>query len=252
MYFYFLICMENPYRVVIVDDEPPARDIIAAFVGRVPDLLTVAVCNNALDALEAIQRHKAELVFADIQMPEMTGMDLMALPLTDRPEFVLTTAYPHYAAQSYEVAALDYLVKPIAFGRFMQAVARFKEKRSRTRQQAAWEVPDDATATGETVWLRQDKQLLQIPYQEVLYLEASKDYVKVFLPGQVILTHLTFARAAELFRPPEFIPIHRSYVVRRAAIRLIEGNRLLLTNGTELPIGPSYRDSLKKYITLLP
>ncbi|MBU1822649.1 MAG: response regulator [Bacteroidetes bacterium] len=243
--------MENPYRVVIVDDEPPARDLIAAFVGRVPDLLTVAVCSNALDALAAIQRHKAELVFVDIQMPEMTGMDLMALPLTDRPEFVLTTAYSHYAAQSYEVAALDYLVKPIAFERFMQAVARFKEKRGRARE-VEGKVPDAPPAGEELVWLREEKKLLQIPYQEVLYLEASKDYVKVFLPDQMILTHLSLAKAAELFRPPEFIPIHRSYLVRRAAIRLIEGNRLLLTNGKELSIGPSYRESLKKYIKLLP
>lgn len=243
--------MENPYRVVIVDDEPPARDLMATFVGRVPDLQTVACCANALDALEAIQRLKPQLVFLDIQMPGMTGMELMELPFADRPDFVLTTAYPHYAAQSYDVATLDYLVKPIAFERFMQSVVRFKKKRTEAGKTVTWEVPD-APATGESVWLREEKRLLQIPYQEVLYVEGNKDYVKVFLPGQTILTHLTLGKAAELFRPPAFIPIHRSYLVRRAAIRLIDGNRLRLTNGTELPIGPSYRESLKKYITLLP
>lgn len=243
--------MENPCRVVIVDDEPPARDLIGNFVGRVPGLQTVASCANALDGLEVIQRLKPDLVFLDIQMPGMTGMELMGLSLTHRPDFVLTTAYPHYAAQSYDVAALDYLVKPIAFERFLQAVVRFREKRAEAGQMVAGEIPD-SPATGESVWLREEKRLLQIPYQEVLYVEGNKDYVKVFLPQQTILTHLTLGSAAKLFRPPAFIPIHRSYIVRRAAIRLIDGNRLRLTNGTELPIGPSYRDTLKKFITLLP
>lgn len=243
--------MENPYRIVIVDDEPPARDLLETFVGRVPDLQTVACCANALDALETIQRLKPRLVFLDIQMPGMTGMELMELPFADRPDFVLTTAYPHYAAQSYDVAALDYLVKPIPFERFMQAVARFRERHAGAKKIITWKIPDVPT-TGESVWLREEKRLLQIPYQEVLYVEGNKDYVKVFLPSQTILTHLTLGKAAELFRPPAFIPIHRSYLVRWAAIRLIDGNRLRLTNGTELPIGPSYRESLKKFITLLP
>jgi len=254
--------MNQPYRVVIVDDEPPARDIIDVFVGRVPDLLTVARCANAFQALEAIQQLQPDLVFLDVQMPEMTGMDLMGLPLPNRPAIILTTAYPEYALKSYEFAVLDYLMKPIAFERFMQAILRFKEKQVRPAGLPAWTAVEppplgstlvpgpDQTGHG-SVWLREEKRLLQIPYEEVLYVEGLKDYVKVFLKDQMILTHLTIGKAEEVFCPPEFVRIHRSHIVRRSAIRLIDGSRVRLTNGTELIIGPLYRDELKKYISAL-
>ncbi len=254
--------MNPPYRVVIVDDEPPARDIIDVFVGRVPDLLRVATCANAFQALDAIRQLKPDLVFLDIQMPEMTGMDLMSLHLSNRPNIVLTTAYPQYALKSYEFDVLDYLMKPIAFERFMQTIVRFKEKQARPGGHPAWAtleppVLDSAPEPGrdqtshESVWLREEKRLLQIPYEEVLYVEGLKDYVKVFLIDQMILTHMTIGKAEELFAPPEFIRIHRSHIVRRSAIRLIDGNSIRLTNGTELIIGPLYRDELKKFISAL-
>ncbi len=253
--------MSQPYRVIIVDDEPPARDIIEVFIGRIPDLLCVATCANAHQAADAIQQMKPDLMFLDIQMPEMTGMDLMNLRLSNRPDIILTTAYPEYALKSYEFAVVDYLVKPIAYERFLQAVVKFKEKQVRTAGLPDWAAVEtsppenqdsSASPLGEdSVWLREEKRLLQIPHDDVLYVEGMKDYVKVFLKDQMILTHMTIGKAEELFRPPVFVRIHRSHIVKRSAIRLIDGNTIRLTNGTELQIGPLFREELKKFISVL-
>ncbi len=254
--------MSQPYQVVIVDDEPPARDLIEVFIGRVPDLQVMATCANAFQALDAIQRLKPDLLFLDIRMPEMTGMDLMNLHLPNRPEIILTTAYSDYALKSYEFAVLDYLMKPIAFERFMQAVAKFKDKQVQVSKAPGGDAvehfraisdPDLAGSSFDDgfIWLREEKRLLQISCADVLYVEGMKDYVRVFMTDQMVLSHMTIGKAEELFRPPAFIRIHRSHIVRRSAIRLIDGNTLRLTNGTELLVGPLYRDKLKKSISSL-
>lgn len=253
--------MNQPYQVIIVDDEPPARAIVEVFVGRVPDLACVALCANAHQALDAIQRLKPDLVFLDIQMPEMTGIDLMNLRLPLQPDIILTTAFSDYALKSYEYAVIDYLMKPISFERFMQAIIKFKEKRLQLSGSPSWTPIENAqsgkpstktTQLGEnSVWLREEKRLLQIPFDDILYVEGMKDYVKVFLKDQMIMTHMTIGKAEELFPSPVFVRIHRSHIVRRSAIRVIDGNTVCLINGTELQIGPLYRDELKRFISAL-
>lgn len=252
--------MNQPFRVVIVDDEPPARDIIEVFVGRDADLQIVATCSNAMQAVDAMQRLAPHLLFLDIQMPEMTGIDLMNLRVPNRPDIILTTAYPEYALKSYDFAVVDYLVKPFAFERFVEAVLKFKAKQARIALPTGWSAIDPVATTdpngnpsvGDTsVWLREEKRLLQIPYEDIFYVEGLKDYVKVFLKDEMILTHMSIGKAETLFRPPAFVRIHRSHIVRRSAIRLIDGNSIQLTNGVNLLIGPLYRDELKKFISAL-
>lgn len=260
--------MNLSHRIIIVDDEPPARDIIEVFVERTPDLVCVATCANAMQALEAINQFKPDLLFLDIQMPEMTGIDLMNLRLANRPDIILTTAYPDFALKSYEFAVLDYLVKPIAFDRFVQAIIKFREKRSQfpPTSPGGWSAvstpplgtdqPLDDTMPNSppnvsSVWLREEKRLLQIPFEEIFYVEGLKDYVKVHLNGKMILTHLSIGKAEELFQPPTFVRIHRSHIVRQSAIRLIDGNTVVLTNDVKLLIGPLYREELKRYISAL-
>ncbi len=260
--------MNPSHRVIIVDDEPPARDIIEVFVERTPDLVCVAICANAMQALEAIDQFKPNLLFLDIQMPEMTGIDLMNLRLANRPDIILTTAFPDFALKSYEFAVLDYLVKPIAFERFVQAIVKFRERRSQfpLASPGGWSavaappfVNDQrrndslpgSPPSVSSVWLREEKRLLQIPFEEIFYVEGLKDYVKVYLNGKMILTHVSIGKAEEIFQPPTFVRIHRSHIVRQSAIRLIDGNTLILTNGVKLLIGPLYREELKRYISAL-
>ncbi|GAB2558403.1 LytR/AlgR family response regulator transcription factor [Spirosoma areae] len=257
--------MKKSYRVVVLDDEPPARELTELFVNRMPDLTCVATCSNAMQGLEAIQQLKPDLLFLDIEMPEMTGLELISLPITPRPEIILTTAYPQYALSSYEFSVLDYLVKPISFERFVKAIVKFREKRQgnapvstagdSTDPMLAVSPPDDLPAPPVTdtasVWLREEKHLLQIPYDDILYVEGLKDYVKVFLRDQMIMSHMSIGKAEKLFTPPQFVRVHRSYIVPLSAIRRINGNTITLTNGTQLLIGPNYRQQLSKYIAAL-
>lgn len=246
--------MKQPFKVIILDDEPPARDLIEVFVNRMPDLVCVATCSNAMKGLEAIQEHKPDLLFLDIRMPEMTGIELMGLPINPRPDIILTTAFPDYALTSYDYSVLDYLVKPIAFDRFMKSVVRFREKHQaspRALHESSTDKKPDlvvSAANLSSIWLREEKRLLQIPYSDILYIEALKDYIKVYLNEDMILTHLSMSKAEKLFPPPQFVRIHRSFIVQLAAIRQINGNTISLTNGKELQLGPNYRDELKKYI----
>ncbi|MFT4031189.1 MAG: response regulator transcription factor [Siphonobacter sp.] len=237
------------YQVIIVDDEPPARDILEVFIGRIPNLTCVAVCANVYQALAAMEEHKPDLVFLDIQMPELTGMDLLGMPMPHSPVFILTTAYSQYAVDSYNFKVIDYLLKPIAFERFVKAILKFKESKASTDE--VMEVNESFSHTKDSVWIREEKRLLQIPFEEVVYLEGMKDYVKVFLKDQMIMSHMGLGKAEELFIPPTFVRIHRSYLVRLSAIRVIDGNTVLLDGGIEVPIGPHYREMLKKTISAL-
>ncbi|MVM36832.1 response regulator [Spirosoma sp. HMF3257] len=255
--------MKIPYRVIVLDDEPPARDLIETFVNQMPDLHCVNTSSNAMQGLQAIQELKPDLLFLDIQMPEMTGLDLMRLPLAPRPEIILTTAYPEYALTSYEFSVLDYLVKPIAFDRFVKSIVKFREKKQVPSTLIGWQpiedIPQadqrnlDASDNGDSssIWLREEKRLLQIPYNEILYIEGLKDYVKVHLKDQVIVSHMGLGKAERLFSTPQFVRVHRSFIVRLAAIRLIEGNTITLVNNKELTLGPLYRDELRKYVSAL-
>ena len=243
--------MKPPYRVIVVDDEPLARKIVEGFVKQVPDLETVAVCANARQALDAIQRLKPNLVFLDIQMPEMTGMELMAMPLADRPEYVLTTAYANYAVQSYDFKALDYLMKPIAFERFMEAVVKFLDKH---RLSGSFVQPGliGSSTTDDSLWLRVEKNSRRVRKRNILYVKGETNYVMVYLDnGKRLLTHMSMAGAEDLFLPPDFLRIHKSYIVRLSAIEQIEGNTITLENNTQLTIGPKYREKLREFIPII-
>ncbi|MFT4032705.1 MAG: response regulator transcription factor [Siphonobacter sp.] len=235
------------YRVIIVDDEPPARDILDVFIGRMSELTCVAICANVYEALVAIEQYKPDLVFLDIQMPELTGIDLLSLALPHQPAFILTTAYSQYAVESYNFNVVDYLLKPIVFDRFVKAILKFKGS---TSTQLDIDLNTTVHYPTNSVWIREEKRLLQIPFDRVLYIEGMKDYVKVFLTDQMIMSHMSIGKAEELFIPPTFVRIHRSYLVRLSAIRIIDGNTVLLDGGIELPIGPLYREMLKKLFRL--
>lgn len=257
--------MNPTYKAIVLDDEPPARELIKVFIDKIPDLACIATCANVMQGLHAIQVHKPDLVFLDIQMPEINGLELLAMPLHHRPDIILTTAFPEYALQSYDFSVLDYLVKPIAFERFVRSIIKFREKKQiptpaasdadsdqgLSKLQHELTLMSQALPETNSVWLREEKRLLQIPYAEILYVEGLKDYVKVHLLNQLVVSHMTLGKAELTFLPPQFIRIHRSFIVRQGAIRLIDGNTLVLLNGQELPIGPLYRDTLKNYISFL-
>lgn len=250
----------NPpsFRIVIIDDEPPARQLIEEWVNRLPDLVCVGSFTNAMDGIDGIRQHKPDLVFLDIQMPEMTGLDLMSLLDESRPEIILTTAYTQYALSSYEFSVLDYLLKPIPFDRFVKAINKFRQKSNLVANAITTTIVENAiegvqdlpvpVADSSSIWLREEKRLVQLPIQEIVYIEGLKDYVKVFTKDEMIITHLSIGQAEKVFAPPQFVRVHRSFIVMLSTIRTIDGNTITLTTGKTLQMGQIYREDLKKHI----
>jgi len=225
-------------KTLIVDDEPLALDILETFVERVPDLELVGRCDNAIDANEIIQKEDIDLVFLDIQMPQMTGIELIK-SLTSPPKFVFTTAYTEYAVDGFELDALDYLVKPIAFDRFMKAINKFKEaKESKTNNNGN---------ADDFFFVKADKKLIKIHFNEILYIEGLKDYVIIKKEAGRVIALQTMKSLESKLPSNLFMRVHRSYIVNIDKIKAVVGNSIEITESGQakhIPIGKNYKDDL--------
>lgn len=233
---------------LIVDDEPLARKLIADYVQKMPGLHLVASCADALTAMEVLRNHKVDLMFLDIQMPELTGITLMK-SLQKRPLVILTTAYSEYALQGYELDVVDYLLKPITFERFLMAV-------DKAAQRAAGAVPPVETERVEKavvesqqpfVFVKDGTKLVKVWLRDILFVEGLKDYVTIHTPTQKIVS-LQRLKMLEGQLPPErFIRIHNSYIVAIEAIDVVHKGEVQIGEKF-LPIGETYRKSFKEAI----
>lgn len=250
--------MENLITCLIVDDEPLARRLLERFVDRVPSLKLVSSCNNSVDAVEALYETHPTLLFLDVQMPEVTGFDLLDTLTDNRPQVVLTTAYPQYAVEGYEYDVTDYLLKPIRFERFLRAInkvrALLNTGQSRTNQIPlpgskgvlnGGAVPETARSEGSYIWLNVNKKQIHVNTQEVFFVESLKDYVKFHLSAQTVLVHSSLHKVEQLLPTNQFIRINRSYIIRHGAILSVQANMVELTNKQKLPIGICYRESVR-------
>jgi DNA-binding LytR/AlgR family response regulator len=232
-------------NVLIVDDEPLALDILENFVGRIPELHLVRRCENALEAQEALEEHEIDLMFLDIQMPQMTGIDFLKT-LENPPLVVFTTAYSNYAVEGFELNALDYLLKPISFDRFEKAVQ--KAIANYDLHERA-EHSDDAALPEEVdhIYVKSDKRLIRVKYTDMIYIEGLKDYVIIRMDSGRVITLQTMKSLEEKLPRNMFRRVHRSYIVSIDKIRAIEGNMIeVLEKGVikKIPIGKNYKDEL--------
>jgi DNA-binding LytR/AlgR family response regulator len=217
---------------IIVDDEPVSQDILKKYVGDTPSLYLVQVCNNAFEASEALMQYQIDLIFLDINMPKLSGMKFYK-SLNNPPYVIFTTAYPEFAAEGFEVDAIDYLLKPFPFDRFLKAVNKAIE---RIRK------PERQTGAGDYILLKADKKLHRVNLSDISHLEALGDYVKVFYNDTFILVHDTLQRLLDQLPDKEFIRIHKSYVISTSKISYVEGNQVIIRE-LEIPIGQTYRDN---------
>jgi two-component system, LytTR family, response regulator len=239
---------------VIVDDEPLAQRLLDTFIRRVPYLSLTASYDNAITALDGIRETKPDIVFLDIHMPEMSGIYFLRTLSANRPHIIMTTAYPQYALEGFEYAAVDYLLKPIAFARFMQAIGKVLDRLPLTPEaitgtennQSPAPAGTDAVAGDAFFLVKEDKRLVNVSLADILYVEGMRDYVKIHLPERFIITHLTMNRMAEHLPPARFIRINRSFIVQIPAIRAVEGNQVEVRNGARLPIGVNFRESVRE------
>jgi DNA-binding LytR/AlgR family response regulator len=235
-------------NVIIVDDEPLAQDVLETYIEKIPELNLVAKCDNALEANEALKEHDVHLMFLDIQMPQLTGIDFLKT-LSKPPQVIITTAYPNYAIEGFELNALDYLLKPISLERFMKAVNKAQDQIELQRRDTA------AAGAGEEdsdfIFVKADKKLVKVHYRDILYIEGLKDYVIIRLPQDRVITLQTMKSLEEKLPQNMFKRIHRSYIVNLDKIEAIVGNMVEVTEkgkAKHLPIGKNYRDELLEIV----
>jgi two-component system, LytTR family, response regulator len=221
------------YTCIAVDDEPLAIEKIVSFIERMPLLKLEATFDHPSEALEFLSMHKIDLLFLDIQMEKMTGLDLLAA-LPSRPQVILTTAYSEYALKGYEFEVIDYLLKPYSFERFAQAVNKFVNRISE-KNQVIMNAPD-------FIFVKSDYRLVKIMLSDILYIEGMRDYRCIHTPAGKILTDQTFVSFEELLPASQFARIHKSYIVSLSKIESVEKHRVKI--GKELlPVSESYRDA---------
>jgi DNA-binding LytR/AlgR family response regulator len=231
--------MQTKMNCIIIDDEPLARKGLEKFVAEVPYLQLVASCSNALQAVELINTREIQLVLLDIEMPRVTGLDLIRtvqqMPLT-----IITTAFPDYAVMSYELNVMDYLVKPVSFSRFLKAVNKARDYYELSRHNAQEPAAD-------YFFIKCEGRYEKVLYAEVCYIEALQNYVVVQLEGRRLISHLTMKAMEESLPPELFIKISKSYIVPFSRIDRIEGYEVVIGK-QHFPIGRVNRDEILQRI----
>lgn len=235
-------------NVLIVDDEPLALDVLETYIDQMPELRLVKRCSNALEANEVLKGNPVDLMFLDIQMPQITGIDFVKT-LAKPPLIVFTTAYPNYAIQGFDLNALDYLLKPISLERFMKAVNKAVEQVELTQRDNNHQAPAAAPANDnlDFFFVKADKKLVKVNFDDIIYIEGLKDYVIIRLLLGRVITLQTMKSLEDRLPHGRFKRIHRSYIVAMDKITAIEGNMVEVMEKDKpklLPIGKNYRDDL--------
>lgn len=227
-------------QTLIVDDEKPAVDLLAAYVAKVPELTLACTAHSALAAHSILNEKHIDLLFLDIQMPDLTGLELLKM-LRNPPATILTTAYSEFALEGYELDVADYLLKPIEFERFYRAVAKVFQK------QLPQTTASSSLASDDYFFVKTDHQIVKVNFRDILFIESLREYVRIHTPSERIVARLALQRLEELLPPERFIRIHRTYIVNIDFVQKIEGN-LLYIGKERLPVSKGKREEFLKFI----
>lgn len=231
-------------KCIIIDDEPLAQEIIEKHIDKIPYLEVIKKSNNAIEGLKDIESLKPDLVFMDVQMPTMSGIDLIRILNDYKPHIIITTASPDYALEGFELDVDGYLLKPISFDRLFKAVNKVYNIMRSVNLTVKNEVA--VHNLNSFFWAKVNGKLLHINFDDVLLVKGMKDYVQIFLKEKKIITYLTMKRILEILPPNEFMRVSRSYVVKISIIKGINGNVLETSvDNEEIIIGSTYRDIIK-------
>ncbi len=234
-------------RCLVIDDEPLALDILTDYIAKVPFLELVRATTSAFEALTIVQDQNIDLIFLDVQMPELTGIQFLRI-INGKCSVILTTAYPEYALESYELDVSDYLLKPIAFDRFYKAVAKVNNQLNHNASPIAAARPAAVpAATPEFIFVKTEHRIQRIYINDILYIEGLKDYISIFTPAERIITLQNMKKMEEALPGGRFARVHKSYIVSIDKIESIERSRIQILDKV-IPIGDTYRDSFFKLI----
>lgn len=234
-------------KVLIVDDEPLAQDVIETYVHKVPELQLVGTCKNAIEASSKLKNESVDLIFLDIQMPQLSGIDFLK-SLTKKPLVIITTAFSDYAVEGFELNVVDYLLKPISFNRFLLAINRIIDSKAPSVNEA---ISKESNNKDSYFFVKADKKMVKINHADILYIEGLKDYVIIKLAKTRLVTLQTMKSLEDKLPSEIFKRIHRSYIVNLDKLEAIVGNTVEVREGEQqikLPIGKNYKDEL---ITLI-
>ena len=229
----------NKLKCIVVDDEPLAQEVLERYLQNIREIEVVTTCSNALEAFEVLNNEAIDLMFLDISMPVISGLDFLR-SLHKAPAVIITTAHPDYALQGYDLDVVDYLVKPVSMERFMKAVNKAIER-------VRLPLHISRVAQPDYMFVKSDQKLIRINFADIHYIEGMKDYVKIFTNEKMIVTLHTMKFFEANLPSDQFIRIHKSYIANSSSIKSISGNELEL-HQSRLPIGSSYKENLMKMI----
>jgi len=228
----------------IIDDEPLALGLLEMYVSKTPFLKLTGKFTSAVAAVESVRLTPPDLIFLDIQMAELNGMEFARLA-PEKTKIIFTTAFEKYALESYKVNALEYLLKPFSYSEFLQAT----NKALQWHQLNEKALFDNGKISGNCIYVKSDYRLIQIQLDNILYIEGLKDYLKIFLEGerQPIVSHITMKAMEEMLPVQLFMRVHRSFIVRKDKIKVVEHNRIVFDK-THIPISESYKVSFLEFM----
>ncbi|PKQ60237.1 hypothetical protein BZG02_20180 [Labilibaculum filiforme] len=231
---------------IIVDDEIHARKVLEKYIQDLPHINLVKSCKNALEAMESLRNNQIDVMFLDINMPKLSGLNFLE-SLTNAPLVVITTAYREYAVDAYELDVIDYLHKPIPFPRFIKAISKVEEKIQAKNQQFTVHTETPNQTKPNFIFIKADKKTIKLNFNDIKYIEGLGDYIKIHTLTKTIVSKLTIKKMEELLPPKQFPRVHKSFIISLELIESIEGNQIEI-NDFKIPIGLMYRQNFMNLI----
>jgi len=224
-------------KCIIVEDEPLAVNIMKDYIQQIPFLELIAVCNDAISAMQKLNENQIDLMFLDLHLPKMKGLDFLST-IKNPPKVIITTAYHEFAVESYQYQVLDYLLKPIAFERFVAAVQKALPIAPKTESHI--------TNQPESLFFTVNKKRAKIQVDEILYIESQKENIKIVLKDRTIITRYSISELEKTL-PSDFVRVHRSFIVSKNKIDFFDSQSVEI-QGNQIPIGRNYKDYIKNLL----
>jgi|TARA_B110000091_G_C13709456_1_gene429814 two-component system LytT family response regulator len=234
----------NTINCVIVDDEPVARNVLETFVAKIPNLELVKSCKNAMEAFEVANQQKIDIFFLDINMPDISGLSL-AKSINQKAKIIFTTAYREYAVDGFNLQAVDYLLKPISFDRFLQSIHKYFEGVSFIDSEIKIE---KSVLKNDFIFVRSERKMIKINFDEIRYVESLSDYIKIHSADKTITTRETISNIETKLPAKNFLRIHRSYIVNLKKINSYT-NEFVEIGKNAIPISRTYKENVLKKLT---
>ena len=234
-------------KCIVIDDEPLARDLMRSHISKLENCEIVAECGDAMKAMQELRDHKVDLMFMDIQMPQITGIEFLKI-LKNPPKVIITTAYREYALDGFELDVVDYLLKPITFERFLKSVNKYYEV-SHEEVQNTSQVSDVIQSDEAFIYVKENKRVIKVNLNEILYIEGLSEYVQIYTDKKKIITKTSMTSLEDKLPAEGFLRIHKSFIVSKSRIESFTASTIEVP-GKHIPIGRSYKNSVLNALQL--